>query len=244
MFSTEHFIWIAVCLVWIAVLTVISVRCKFSFRTSALIMAGISVVSELSKIFSHMDPVSKQNPDQGMVIDPTALPLHLCSLLIFVFLYLPFAKDEKRKQYFLSLLTPVGLIGSLFAILLATSGTDFTTVFAYQCFLYHASMIWFALYLILTKQVNLGFKAWLTNAVSLFGMSILMIWINGILKTYKTNFWYVVKPPVKGLPLLNLDNGWFVYYITLVVVACILLTAIHLPFILAETAKKKSSKHK
>ncbi len=241
MFTPEHFIWLAICFVCIVTLTFVSVRYRFSFRTSAWIMAGVAFLSEISKVFSHMDPVSSKDPSKGMVIDPESLPLHLCSLLVFVFFYLPFAKNEKRKQYFLSLLTPVGLIGALLAILMATSGTDFGNVFAYQCFLYHTAMIWFSLYLILTKQVDLGRKAWLTNMGSLFGMSIVMIWVNGILKTYKTNFWYVVRPPVEGLPLLNLENGWFAYFFTLIVIAFVGLTLVHLPFMLRESKERKNA---
>ncbi len=244
MFTSEHFIWLAICFVFIVVLTYCSIRYRFSFRTSALIMAGVALVSELSKIFSHMEPVNAKNPLKGMVIDPEALPLHLCSLLIFVFFYLPFAKNEKRKQYFLSLLTPVGLVGALLAILMATSGTAFDQAEPYQCFLYHAAMIWFSLYLILTKQVELGRKAWLTNMGSLFGMAIIMIWVNGFLKTYQTNFWYVVRPPAEDLPLLNLENGWVVYFFTLIFLAFLGLTAVHLPFMISECkAHKKALFH-
>ncbi len=239
MFTAEHFLWIAICAVLIVLLTYCSIRFRFSFRTSASIMAGIAFCSELSKIFSHMEAVNSKDPLKGMVIDPEALPLHLCSLLVFVFFYLPFAENEKRKRYFLSLLTPVGLIGALLAILMATSGTRFNNINAYQCFVYHAGMIWFSLYLILTKQVDLGRRAWLTNMGSLFSMAILMIWVNGILKTYKTNFWYVVRPPMEGLPLLNLENGWYIYFITLIALAFVGLTAVHLPFMIAEYRKKK-----
>ncbi len=163
-------------------------------------------------------------------MDAGSLPFYLCSLLIFAFFYLPFAKEGKFKSFLLSLTVPVGLIGSLLAILMATSGTDFTDIDASQCFLYHAGMTWFAVYLIATKQVDLGKKAWLTNLIALSCLVIGMLWVNSILQVYDTNFWYVACPPMEGLPLLNLDHGWFVYFGTLVALGFIGVTAVHIPY--------------
>ncbi len=241
MFTTEHFIWIGICIVFIAALTYVSLHFRFSFRTSACVMAGIALASEISKILSHMNFVNGTDASKGMVLGAQFLPLHLCSLLIFAFFYLPFAKNERIKNYLLSLTVPVGLIGSLLAILMATSGTDFTEATSYQCFIYHAGMTFFALYLVKTKQVDLGRKAWLTNLASLFTMAIGMIWVNSALQMYDTNFWYVVRPPVKGLPLLNLDNGWLAYFATLLVLGFIGVTAIHLPALIGEAKQKRKA---
>ncbi len=239
MFTTEHFIWIGICIVFIAGLTVLSLKCRFSFRTAATVMALIALASEASKILSHMQFVNGADAADGMVIEATALPLHLCSLLIFAIFYLPFSKEGRLKQYILSLMTPIALIGGTLAILLATSGTDFTTSFAYQCFLYHAGLIWFVLYLLLAKQVELGRRAWLTNLVSLLGLVILMVWVNGALQAHDTNFFYVVRPPLEGLPLLNLDHGWYAYFGVLLACGLIGLTAVHLPFMLKEARGNK-----
>ncbi len=238
MFTTEHFIWMGLCAVLITIMSIVSVRLCFSFRTSARIMAGIALVSEVSKIISDMEYVNGENAEEGMVLDAGSLPLHLCSLLIFVFLYLPFARNEKLKSFFLSLMVPVGLIGSAMAILMATSGTDFTTIDAYQCFVYHAGMTWFAVYLVATKQVDLGLRAWRRNLVTLLATAIGMIWVNSILQTYDTNFWYVVRPPVDNLPVLNLNHGWFAYFGTLLLCGFVGLTVVHLPFMLRERGMK------
>lgn len=234
MFTAEHFVWIAVCVILIAALGYLSLKKEFSFCTAAYIMAGTSLVSEVSKIFSDMEFVNGIDASKGMVLNTGSLPFHLCSLLIFAFFYLPFAKEGKLKSFILSLTVPVGLIGSVLAILFATSGTDFLDIDSYQCFIYHAVLTWFAVYLVATKQVELGKKAWLTNLVVLFSMAFVMIWVNSILQVYNTNFWYVIRPPVEGLPFLNLDHGWFAYFGTLMLFGFIGLTAVHLPFILKE----------
>ncbi len=228
MFTTEHFIWIGICAAFIGMLTFLSVRFRFSFRTAAWIMAAISLASETAKILSHMEPAT----GGGMVLEATSLPLHLCSLLIFAFFYLPFAREGRLKTWVLSLTVPVGLIGALLAILMATSGTNFAKPYAYQCFLYHAGMTWFAIYLIRTKQVELGKKAWLRNLLSLFCMVVIMLWVNSALQVYDTNFWYVVRPPMDGLPIINLDHGWYAYFASLLVIGFLAVTAVHLPFLL------------
>ncbi len=238
MFSAEHFIWMALCAVFVALLTFLSLRFKFSYRTSALIMALVAFVSELSKILSHMEFVNGEDVSDGMVIEAGALPLHLCSLLVFVFLFLPFCQNQKLKAFLNSFIVPIGLIGSLTAILVATSGTDFTKITSYQCFVYHAAMIWFALYLVLTGQADLGIRAWIRNMATLFSLAVLMIWVNGALQAYDTNFFYVVRPPADNLPLLNLDKGWFAYIGGLMLCGLVGVTAVHLPGIIGELKRK------
>ncbi|MGM9858316.1 MAG: hypothetical protein ACI311_03600 [Bacilli bacterium] len=242
MFTKEHFIWIAICIVLITGLSILSIKKKFSFKLAAFIMAGVALVSELSKIFSHMEFVNGVDASKGMVLDATALPFHLCSILIFAFFYLPFAKESKFKTFLLNFIVPIGLIGATLAILMATSGTDFTKPYAYQCFVYHAFMVWFAIYLIGTKQVSLVKKNWIQNIVVLAIMAISMVWVNSLLQVYDTNFWFVVRPPVKGLPLLNLNHGWFVYFLTLLSLGFIGVTLVHLPFLIKEYKNKKKEK--
>ncbi len=240
MFTKQHFIWIGICTVFITLLSVLSIKKKFSFKTSAVIMAIISLLSETAKLFTHMEPLDNNDPSMGMTVDPQSLPLHLCSLFIFAFFYLPFAKNEKVKSFITSLTVPVSIIGGGLAILMATSGTDFLKPYAYQCFLYHSGMIWFSVYLIATKQADLGMRAWLRNMAVLLCMSIAMIWVNGALKQYETNFFYVVRPPVDGLPILNLDNGWYAYFVTILLLGIIGISAVHLPSVIKDIIRKKT----
>lgn len=234
MFTLEHFIWIGICILFIVLLSYISIKNKFSFKKAALIMALIALMSEISKIMSDMTFVNGVDPSEGMVIKPGSLPLHLCSILIFAYFYIPFSKNQKLKKYILGLVVPIGLIGATLAIIMATSGTDFNTIDAYQCFIYHAGMVWFSIYLISSKEVELGKKVWLRNILSLLAMVFVMIWVNGILQEYDTNFWFVVRPPREGLPLLNLNNGWYVYFFTVLCLGFLLISLVHLPFIIAE----------
>ena len=124
------------------------------------------------------------NPAGGMSLDPRSLPFHLCSLMLFGVLYVTFGREGRAKQYVIDFLAVMGTLGSFFALLIPTNGTDFRTIFAYQCFVYHAGIMWFCLYLILSKRAELGGKTLLRNLGILLGLSFLMIYINGALSAY------------------------------------------------------------
>lgn len=233
MFTTNHFIWIAICVVFIVTLLVLSIKFKFSFKVATYIVCGISLASELCKIFTHMTETSST----GMVLEAGALPFHLCSLLIFVFLFLAFSKNENLRNKIVSFVVPVSIAGGVLAILMATSGVDFTEPYSYQCFVYHAGILWYALYLICSKQVDLGLKAYIRNLCILMFLVVIMLWVNSALQSYDVNFFYLVRPPVKNLPLLNLNHGWYVYFITVLLCGLLLLTIIHLPSIITQIVK-------
>lgn len=235
MFTPNHFIWLGICAVFIGVLLFLSLKYKFTFKTSALIMSAISVASELLKIFTHIEET-----ENGGVLGPKYLPLHLCSILIFLIFYVTLSSNKERVAKVTSFIVPIAIWGGLLAMIMATSGVNFAKPFAYQCFIYHAGLVWFALYLLITKQVDLGLKPYLRNLSTLGILLFVMIWVNSALSAYETNFFYVVAPPAEGLPLLNLDNGWFVYFITLVLIGLLLLTLTHLPGIIRDAKKLKN----
>ena len=242
MFSTNHFLWLGLCAVLIGGLLFAAKKFNFSFKTATYIVAGISLASELCKIFTHIDNIYDSNDNlDGGVLGAQFLPLHLCSILIFLFFYLTVAKNEKLIETIKSLIVPVAILGGIMALLIPTSGVNFAKPYAYQCFIYHAGIVWYALYLLMTKQVKLGLKSYKNNMIILFSALFVMLWVNSALQEYDTNFFYVVRPPMDNLPLLNLNNGWLVYFITLVAVAFVLFTAFHVPFIVKDIKAKNKN---
>ena len=243
MFSTNHFIWLGLCALFIGGMLYASIRFKFSFKTATYIVSGICIASELCKIFTHIDNIYDSDGNlYGGVLSATALPLHLCSLLIFFILYLNICKDEGRLEKIKSFIVPIALLGGLMAILIPTSGVNFLKPYAYQCFVYHAGIMWYSLYLIVTKQVSLGIKSYKNNMLCMLGLVIVMLWVNSALQNYDTNFFFLVRPPMENLPILNLNNGWLVYFLTLLLVALTLFTLLHVPFIISEQRKAKENK--
>lgn len=93
MFTAEHFIWLAICAAFIAVMTTVSVKKNFGLKLAGGIMVGFCIVSETGKVMSNM----LESVKGGMHLDPLCLPFHLCSLMIFVVFYITFGKDGKPK---------------------------------------------------------------------------------------------------------------------------------------------------
>ena len=240
MFSTNHFIWIAISALIIITLSILSIKLRFSFKTSAFILFFISVANELIKIMTNIIKYG-----DGYIIDPKAIPLHLCSIMIFVYIAFPFMKEGKFKEILKSFSAVIGLIGPLFALLIPTEGVSFTSITIYQYFIYHSAMIYFSIYLIFTSQVNLKLKSYLANLIIIFSLSIIMIWVNSVLSIYETNFFFIVQPPMENLPILNLNHGWHAYYFTLVAIGAFTITTAHLPSLIKQALDyRKIKKYK
>ena len=236
MFTVNHFIWLGICLIFILIMLFLSLKYKFSLKKASLIMTFICLASEISKMMSDM----QDNPAGGMSLDPRSLPFHLCSLMIFVVFYICFAKDNRFKDILINFLAVMGSVGSFMALLIPTNGVAFNEIGPYQCFVFHSGLMWFAIYLIATKKANLGLRSYLINLIVLASLAFLMIYINGALSAYGTNFFYLVRPPMDNLPILNLDHGWYVYFISIMLSGLILLSLFHLPFIIIE---RRNIKH-
>lgn len=250
MFTGLHFAWIAICLVIIGGLLTWSLLQKWKYRTALWVAVGYSVASELVKVFSRIKEYDglKWKGGLGGFIDVSALPLHLCSILIFVVFILALTKNEKVKSVLLSFYVPVALCGGICAILIPNDGVSFTNVKVWQGFLYHAGIVWFSLYLIITKQVDLKLRAYIRNLIILFALVIIMIWVNGALQIYSRegyndiNYFFLVHPPLDGLPVLNLKHGYAAYLATIIAIGVFAVTAVHIGPIIKEAVQKHKNK--
>lgn len=240
MFTTEHFIWIAICAVFIAAMTVIGIKNKWSLKRAGRIMMVICVLSEVSKVMSSMI----ESPGGGRHLDPLSLPFHLCSLIILAVVYIVFGKEGKAKRLVINFVSVMGTVGSFLAIMIPTNGTDFSEVTSYQCFVYHAGLMWFAIYLIISGEAKLNFKSLLENTGVLVLLSFIMLYVNGALSVYDTNFFYLTRPPMENLPYLNLDKGWYVYFGRMLFLGILLMLLFHLPFIIKNRKSLSAAEQK
>ena len=238
MFSTDHFIWIGLCAVFVAAMSVIAVKKKWRLKTAGVIMSVICLFSEVSKVMSDMTESAKG----GMHLDPRSLPFHLCSLMIFAVLFITFGKESKAKRLVINFVAVTGTLGSFCAIMIPTNGTDFTTLPAYQCFVYHAGLMWFALYLIFSGEAKLGLRNMVENMGILLALSFIMLYVNGALSAYETNFFYLTRPPMDNLPYLNLNHGWYAYLGRMLLLGLVLISLFHLPFILHTFSASRASR--
>ncbi len=209
LFGLKHIILILCSLVVAVVLFMLSKKMKHNQVCKTLFYIGI--VSEIIKIFYY----TIVNEDKyGGILPKSDLPFHLCSIQIIFIAIVNIATSEKLKKFILSFMLPSCLFGGIAAILIATdSSRNGSFVITLQYFLYHVSLIVFALHLFTSKEIKFGIKDYFNCLKFLLIIMFFSIYINSIVYdgSSSINFMYVVSPPQEGLPFLNEDKGWLVY---------------------------------
>ena len=237
MFTLNHFIWLGIVLVLIIGLLFIQKKKNISFDNVMTFMLIMSIVSELIKIFSNLIETS----EGGIVLDPGDLPFHLCSIQIFFIFAVKFlVKTEEGKEKLLGFMAPTMLVGGVLALFIPTVGVKFTKLQVYQFFVFHGCIIAFAIYVLKGRLVNYTWKTFFRNLAYLGIVALIATWINSILSVTnpKVNFFYLCRPPMEGLPILNLNHGWYVYFLTIVGIALSFMFIFHLIVISIYKRKK------
>jgi hypothetical protein len=187
------------------------------------------------------------------------LPFHLCSIQPIFILIVKLTKNEKLKDTLLKLIFPTATLGAFIAIIICTITVRWNNPQVYEYFFFHAFLVIFAISIVTKKQIEITWKSHLQTMGIMFLVFVASIWVNSVLSvtsvdpsdivlkssdidTYiYTNFFYSMKPPLDNLPLLNLDNGWFVYFITIVLIGLVAISLLQLPFIISDLIKSKKN---
>ena len=238
MFSTSHLIWLTLCAVLIVLSMVLSVRYRLSSEKASKIFAAICIVSEITKDMASMTP----SDCGGYILKQAGIPLQLCSLVVFAMLIIVFSKKESTRRYLISAVTVIGTIAPVLAMLIPTEGAAFNRVITYQYFLYHAALMWFALHHLITGQAELGLRAYKRNLMYLTLSIFVMLYLNSALASYGVNYFYLRKPPASGIPILNLDHGWYRSFVILLLIGYGSVTLVHMPFVIRERKALRGKK--
>lgn len=235
MFSSGHFIWLGViALVIIAAFTLIK-RFKPSHRMVHIAVTALLIVLKLL----HLSLSMKEAEGGGFVLNQSQLSFHLCSIQIYLVIFINFIKNEKIVAKIKSFMVPCMLIGAAMALLIPTEGVDPSVPRVWQYMLIHGALVFYGIYLMIVEKVDLSIKAYLNNLQMLLAVTLVAFMMNSILEQYNTNFLFLRKPPMEGLPILNFNHGWYVYFLTLMLVACTLVFLVQLPFVIKDLKKKK-----
>ncbi|MBQ8566531.1 MAG: YwaF family protein [Clostridia bacterium] len=235
MFTSGHFIWLGVIAVLITAFMIVIKKCNVSQNFVQKTVFYLLIVLKLL----HVSLSMKETGDGGYVLNQTQLSFHLCSIMIYTVFLINIVKNEKFIKTMKSFMVPAMLIGAAMALLIPTEGVDPSRARVWQYMLIHGVLVFYGLYLMVIEKVDLSFKAYLSNLKILTLITVLAFIMNSILEQYKTNFLFLRKPPMDNLPILNLNNGWYVYFITLTFIACTLIFLVHLPFIIKRAKGNK-----
>ena len=235
MFTTNHFIWLGVlgALIVLALITV--KRLKITDRA---VGKAVMIALIILKVF-HLSLSMKESEFGGYVLNQTQLSFHLCSIMIYTVIFTNMIRNKKVIDTLKSFMVPCLFIGAAMALLIPTEGADPTVPRVWQYMLIHGVLVFYGIYLAAVERVDLSFKAYFNNLKLLLGVTLIAFLMNSVLEQYETNFLFLRVPPMENLPLLNLNNGWYVYFLTLAVIACVLMLLVQLPFIILNARKKK-----
>ena len=223
MFSTKHIVLLALCAVYAAGALVLLSKKRPPLDTVTKILLAIGAVSETLKLCTY---IVKNEETFGGYLPKTDLPFHLCSMQLIFMVVLVLSKSERVKRALYSFMLPTCLIGGIAALALPTSSSLSMPVITVQYFLYHASIIVFAVYLYITDEFRPEFRDYTSACLLLFAAFFVAVYLNGWINDYHhpINFMYVVAPPVEGLPYLNKDHGWLTYIVHYAALAYVCVT--------------------
>ena len=228
MFTVNHWIWLGAIGIGIAIaLTVIKKR-RVTHRAVGRAVTAILIIL---KIF-HMSLSMKASEFGGYVLDQTQLSFHLCSIMIYAIIFVNMIKHERVIRVLKSFMVPCLFIGALMALFIPTEGADFTVPRVWQYMLIHGVLVFYGIYLATVERVDLSMRAYVNNLKLLCGVALVASLMNSVLEQYQTNFLFLRLPPMENLPILNLNHGWYVYFVSLAAVACLLTLLVQLPFML------------
>lgn len=259
--GTNHFIFLGICIVIVVTSLIIFKKKNVSFNTVLNIMLVVAVLSELIKIGEYIEPYTNEAGKViGVYFDKEGLPFHLCSIQIIFLFIVRICKEGSFKNKLLAFQYPTAFLGSMLALMLATITIEFDRPLAWQYFLYHACLLVYGLYIPMSKVVKIDTKMFLNTCVCLIGLFLVSIYINGLIAVPSQDvinsagevigqtegmyvwFFYSTKPPIENLPILNLDNGWFVYILSILAIGIIAVTLVHIPFLVKDYKEYKQKK--
>jgi len=231
LFSVPHIAFLAVLWTAAAILAFfLSKKLGYS-KKLVWICAFLGLLCEIEKILFFM-----QETPGGYRLPAEHIPLNMCPLQIFFIFALALSESPQKCKTILSYMYPTmiggGFIGMLIpsVVVLGYHGLlDFST---YRYFFFHGMLIFLGLYLYLSKPIQYTIKNY-GIALAFVSMIVMFaIWVNAFFGwDPAVNFWFIVRPPAEGLPILNLNHGWAVYAFHLVWICVLLITLCYIPVI-------------
>ena len=247
MFSQGHLIWIGISAGLIAGGLLFCLRRKPPLRRVLTVCLALGAVSEVIKVFSvsvivpMVDPAIAESGGSAVLQwVPTGeytpylamehLPLELCSLFLLFSLLALTVKDGGWKKGLYAVMFASGTLGGLMGIALssiagdyATTGAFFSSLRAWQFFLYHAMIVTVSLYLGFSEESGLGFSDWKKAILGLVLLDLPTFYLNSVFSsevylhdevvgvTHRINFFSSYVNPL-GLVLTE-KWQWIVYLI-------------------------------
>ncbi|MBR5341742.1 MAG: YwaF family protein [Erysipelotrichaceae bacterium] len=261
MFSTGHLIWITICTILIVIGLYLYFHFRFSLRKVLFFSLIAGFVSEVIKLFCvseivpMVDPyIVNSNGNLALEWLPSGeytpylplehLPLELCSLYLPFMLLCLVIKDETWKKRLYALMFASGTIGGFMGIVLSSIAGKyssplefFTSIRAWQFFLYHAMIVAVSLYIGFSEEGDLHFSDCKKAICALLILDLPTFYLNSLFSsevyvndkivgvTHRINFFSSYVNPL-GLVLTE-KWQWILYLIIRAILALILVLILY-----------------
>ncbi|MCL2805303.1 MAG: YwaF family protein [Treponema sp.] len=233
LFSVSHIIFLVVLWTLAAILAFYFSK-KLGYNKKLIwVCAIIGILSEIEKILFFIE-----GTEFGFRLPAEHLPFNMCPFQIFLIFALAVSECPKKCKILLYFMYPTMVGGGFIGMLIPSAAINFHGLveFAtYRYFIYHAMLIFLGLYLYLSKPVEYTIKSFGIASGLIFLVLILAIWLNAFFGwNPDVNFWFIVRPPVENIPVLNFNHGWLVYMLHLGWICMVLFIFCYLKEIIGE----------
>jgi hypothetical integral membrane protein (TIGR02206 family) len=232
-FSIKHVISIIVIVGAAIVLATKMSRGKKGFDKRVLLVSGLVMVGlELVRMF-----ISMEDYGGGKYYLPASLlPFHLCALQIFLIFILYFVKGERIQRAMIAFMYPTMLCGAVVSLLMpADSGMkEFDSILSYQFMISHGILLFLSIYMYMSRAIKFSARTYGIAVSGLMMGLVLAVYLNTLAGGAESgvNFFYIVEPPMEGMPILNMNQGWHMYIVKLSLTTLVMLTCSYIPVII------------
>lgn len=258
MFTVNHFIWLGICIALMTVSLCCLKKYKPSLATVLTIACVICILSEVTKTFSVFRMVpSSDGSELHVYLSMGQVPLHLCSLQIAFIFFTRLTHNTRLREAALAFMYPTCILGAFFALAIPTIFSStvpvaeaFTRPQAYQYFLFHSMLIVLGIYIVMSKEVKLRTKHYLSTMGILGCLGFVSIYINSMLASptyengklisvdYTTNFLFTQEPPIDIA--FTEKWHWILYLGVIASLAVVLIGIFYLPFMIRDYKERRS----
>ena len=250
MFTLPHFIWLAVCALFIALSLFLLLKYKVKFDKVVDILFVIAVVCEVIKILTQVKMLPNEDGFYYPYVRMDLLPFNLCTIQIALIAYLKFTKDKVKHTTLLGFMFPSCFLGALLAILMPTIFSEgihpYKHIISYEFFLYHACLVIFGLYIPLCKQVEITHKNYFKTIAVILVLGFISLYFNAMFSIVDfekmeyisiTNFLFTYDNPL-GIKMTELWH-WYLYLVIIFSAVFILIGLTYVPYFIKYFKDKK-----
>ena len=256
MFTLRHFLWLSICTIMITIVLISFNKKRPSLNKVLTTAMIISILSELTKVFSVIELVPSTNSQMLLpYISLNHLPLHFCSIQIILIIVAKYMKDGNKKENLLAFMAPTCIYGAIFALAMPSIFNTtikieqaFTHPISYQFFIYHSMLIALGIMIVKSNEIKWQYKHLKNTLLLVYLMGFISIYLNSLFASptyidgklvsvdFWTNFFFTYQNPL-GIRI-NALWQWHLYLTIISILAFILISLFYLPLI----KKNKTSK--